>query len=186
MKSNHPYSATRHSGSAPVNAPAVSAPSVPISVYRELAAELQTTRAMVDSLNSKAQQLNHENQTLRQEMQRVVYSVLTLQPWLEATSGPVAAPAAGKSQIAAERPTWVETSAAAAIAAKLRTPVEPKVNSQLAEPLFTEERATPYQVTQAKPATKLGGLWLTVIILLIVVSAFGAGFLIMRPFLSSK
>ena len=43
-------------------------PSVPISVYRELATELKATQAMVESLNQQNQQLSQQNQMLRQEM----------------------------------------------------------------------------------------------------------------------
>jgi TolA-binding protein len=43
-------------------------PSVPISVYRELATELKATQAMVESLTHQNQQLTEQNQMLRQEM----------------------------------------------------------------------------------------------------------------------
>lgn len=54
-------------------------PSVPISVYRELAAELQQAREMVDSLNSQNQQLVKQNQQLRQQVEKVVQSAQHLQ-----------------------------------------------------------------------------------------------------------
>jgi hypothetical protein len=178
MKSNQPKSTARHSGSAPVSNTA----SVPLSVYRELAAELQATRAMVDSLNGKTQQLNQENQKLRQEMQRVVQSVLMLQPWVETMPIEASAVPMGKKAQTVAGATWEETAAASAIAAKLRNSAEPP----LSDALFTEASASPQQVTQTKPAAKLGNLWLTLTIIVIIVSAFGAGFLIMRPFLASK
>jgi len=53
--------------------------SVPISVYRELAAELQTAEAMLDSLNAQNQQLVQQNQHLRQEIEKVVQSALHMQ-----------------------------------------------------------------------------------------------------------
>jgi hypothetical protein len=181
MKSTPSNSAARNSAPAP----SASTASVPISVYRELAAELQATRAMVDSLNGKNQQLNQENQILRQEMQRVVYSVLSLQPWIEAIpedqhlafsqSHPKAAHGQGTAFSA--RPTWEETAAATAIAAKLRSP-DPQSGEWI-----TEEPATPQRITQTKPARSLGGLWLTLTVVTIIITAFGAGFLIMRPFL---
>ncbi len=43
-------------------------PSVPISVYRELAAELQAAEALLDSLNAQNQHLAKHNQKLRQEI----------------------------------------------------------------------------------------------------------------------
>lgn len=185
MKSNQSNSAARNSTSAQPFAPKAS---VPISVYRELAAELQATRAMVDSLNGKNQQLDQENYRLRQEVQRVVHSVLTLQPWIETLpeqgiSG--SKPRKGQPNIQnsasfSERPTWEETAAATAIASKLRSP-----DLQSGE-WFTEEPATPQRVSQTASARNLGGFWLVLSVVTIIVTAFGAGFLIMRPFLPTK
>jgi hypothetical protein len=182
MKSNQSNSAARSSAPAQSSG---SAPSVPISVYRELAAELQATRAMVDSLNNKNQQLGQENLVLRQEMQRVVHSVLTLQPWINADLDPTYAvpqrrsPQQGTPSMA-ERPTWEETAAASAIAARLRTSGESQGE------WLTEEPATPQRIEQTKSAKSLGGLWLTLTVIAVIVSAFGAGFLIMRPFLPTS
>ncbi len=52
---------------------------MPISVYRELAAELQATQAMMDSLNAQNQQLVQQNQNLRQEVAKVLQSTENLQ-----------------------------------------------------------------------------------------------------------
>lgn len=69
MKSSHHAEA-----SAPTNY----APSVPMSVYRELAAELRANKAVIDSLNSRNQQLLQQNQFLKQEIHNVVQATLTL------------------------------------------------------------------------------------------------------------
>jgi len=45
-------------------------PSVPLSVYRELAAELQAAEAMLDSCNAQNQHLAKQNQQLRQEISK--------------------------------------------------------------------------------------------------------------------
>lgn len=158
-------------------------PSVPISVYRELAAELQATRAMVDSLNNKNHQLDRENQVLRQEVQRVVQSVMTLQPWgihppIEGQTQATPIGQRGAQKGATATPSWEETVAASTMAAKLRPPSEPEVKERV-----TEVSAVPHQVAQMKKASGMGGLWLTLTILVIIVTAFGAGFLIMKPFL---
>lgn len=180
MKSNQPHPRAH---STPVTPPGGS-PSVPISVYRELAAELQATRGMVDALNQKNQQLDRENQVLRQEMQRVVQSVLTLQPWVEANRADL--PAQPRPQSNGHRPTWEETAAATAIASKLRTPVDPNPTPSSPEQQFTEVPVTPTKATPTKPTGGMGGLWLTLTILVIIASAFGAGFLIMRPLLPTS
>jgi hypothetical protein len=70
MKSSHPADAR----SAPNNY----APSVPMTVYRELAAELRANKAVIDSLNSRNQQLLNQNQMLKQEIHNVVQATLSL------------------------------------------------------------------------------------------------------------
>ncbi len=69
MKSSHPAesSASNHY-----------APSVPMTVYRELAAELKANKAVIDSLNSRNQQLLQQNQFLKQEIHNVVQATLSL------------------------------------------------------------------------------------------------------------
>jgi hypothetical protein len=171
MKSNQPKSTAR----PPAVQPVAPAASVPISVYRELAAELQATRAMVDSLNGRTQQLDRENQQLRQEMQRVIHSVLSLQPWVNSLPDPQAAHPTHPI-----RPTWEETAAASAVAANLRAGHEPRVAPAELRPV--EEPVLSAQAPGSKPS-RLGGLWLVLTILAIVVGAFGAGFLLMRPLL---
>ncbi|MEG3440117.1 hypothetical protein V0288_23510 [Pannus brasiliensis CCIBt3594] len=47
-------------------------PSVPISVYRDLARELQATRGRVDFLISQNERLVKDNRQLRQEIERIV------------------------------------------------------------------------------------------------------------------
>ncbi|NJM99756.1 MAG: hypothetical protein HC800_23785, partial [Phormidesmis sp. RL_2_1] len=69
MKSSH---------SAESSASANYSPSVPMSVYRELAAELRANKAVIDSLNSRNQQLLQQNQFLKQEIHNVVQATLSL------------------------------------------------------------------------------------------------------------
>ena len=166
--------------------------SVPISVYRELAAELQATHVMLESLNTKNQQLAQQNQQLRKEVERVVQLGLNLQHWVEAppavdpinrdlkanhSTAPFIAPSALR-QPTPNTPSPEASAMASAIAAKLRTP-------DSADLLFSEA-ALPHSSTNSKPARDFSGIWLTITILLIVVSAFGAGFLVMKPFLSGN
>ena len=62
----------------PRSAPTNYAPSVPMSVYRELASELRANKAVIDSLNSRNQQLLQQNQYLKQEIHNVVQAALSL------------------------------------------------------------------------------------------------------------
>ncbi|NJO43518.1 MAG: hypothetical protein HC769_34240 [Cyanobacteria bacterium CRU_2_1] len=183
MKSkSNPDAASRNSAASAQSA----SPSVPISVYRELAAELQATRAMVDSLNAKNQELTLQNQKFRQEIKRVVQSVSSLQPLIESPkrSEPSATLAQSSEQPPSPAPSdpvppsSEEAASASAIAAKLR-PIEPNPFAEL----FTEEKGLPPSSSQIKKPRDLGGLWLTLMILAIVITAFGAGFLVVRPLL---
>lgn len=67
-----------HRAETPQPAQSNYAPSVPMSVYRELAAELRANRAVIDSLNSRNQQLLQQNQLLKQEIHNVVQATLHL------------------------------------------------------------------------------------------------------------
>ena len=174
------------------------APSVPLSVYRELAAELQATRAMVDSLNAKNQDLTLYNQKLRQEIYRFVQSANNLRSLVEPTQVPVNAgranhPAANQTPhpksnnnhpeaASASTPSLEETAAAASIAARLRSPDA----SPTFENLYTEAQERPLKLERQKRPHDLGGLWLTLIVVLIMMTAFGAGFLIVRPLLPTS
>ena len=83
MRSSTPSS--QHT-SSPAATPAYS-PSVPLSVYRELAVELQAAQALLDSLNVQNQHLTRQNQQLRQEIEKAVQSILHLQQVVDANTG---------------------------------------------------------------------------------------------------
>lgn len=160
---------TQTSGQSP-------SPSVPISVYRQLAAELQATQAMVDSLNAKNQDLTLQNQKLRLEIHRFAQSAIALKSLADSTQ--LSSHPASSLPV---RPSLEETAAASAIAAQLRA-----ADTALAfEEVFTESQELP-NLPQEKKPKDLGGLWLTITILLIMVAAFGAGFLVVRPLLPTS
>jgi hypothetical protein len=154
-------------------------PSVPISVYKELAAELQATRAMIESLNNRNQQLAQQNQAIRQEVERVVQASFNLQQVVDF----VTAPEAGIN------PTIADLDAAA-----LRSPQQtrmPMEGNQLlfeeSDRLFTEEPSRPQRVvkTQKKPKD-LGNYGILVTVLIVVLAAFGLGFVAVKQLLPSR
>ena len=166
------------------------APSVPISVYRELAAELQATRAMLDSLNGQNQQLVKHNQQLRTEVDKMVQSALHLQkvagsqqPLSQSVMSGVAY---ARPDIVIE-PSYFTPEPARSMPRSFNPRPEPSEPTVISEKLYTEQSETrPRRSSQSDQSPELGGFWLAAIILLIVVSAFGAGFLIVRPFLPSR
>lgn len=193
MKSKANDASTRNSKASAQAASQASSPSVPISVYRQLAAELQATQAMVDSLNAKNQDLTLQNQKLCQEIHRFAQSAIALKSLVDPNQPLVGAPRSTQQTAtrtntphpshpeAAPQPSLEETAAAAAIAAQLR-PTDP---ASPFEELFTEAQALP-NLPQEKRPRDLGGLWLTLTIVLIMVTAFGAGFLVVRPLLPTS
>jgi hypothetical protein len=201
-------------------------PSVPISVYRELATELKATQALVESLTQQNQQLGQQNVYLRQEMLKFAESAAHLKQVVgvhaaDPSDLAQAQPTYGLQPIAVEPPrtsplaamdaadrsqadghgfslggvshltsqvTQVFSAKGAQGSAKAMRP-KTKRPQPATQPrmLYTEERLDPYRPGQSRERNAdLSGLWLAATILLIVVSAFGAGFLIMRPLLNTS
>jgi hypothetical protein len=204
------------------------APSVPISVYRELAAELQATKAMLDSVNEQNQHLAHHNQQLRQEVQRVVDVAMNLQRILQAGGGrsgqPIPAvdspstmpqaPAMAQpvtpnndtyafvSDILRSRGQVLSTPQAEALrtGGTVQPPIHPEMMPthpemsgrpmaelpNLSEEFFTEVRHEVLPTQKSDHPRDLGGVWLVFAVLAIMITAFGAGFLVMRPLVSNN
>lgn len=252
-----------------------------MSVYRELAAELRANKAVIDSLNSRNQQLIQQNQRLKQEIHNVVQATLNLgqfagvaRPAEQADARPdlhqefpsaiapdtlaklvraqgearkvipqesvapkaappvipqdyidmPAVPTPPTPQPAAPRrkPRPIQKAAAPAKSPD-RAPAPRKQVAKAASKVSSSKAAskTPSRapagarnsqradaiVPQAKPLPKLfteqtgeyrhaalssedekeiGGIWLALSIILIIVTAFGAGFLIMKPLLNDR
>lgn len=162
-------------------------PSVPISVYKELSAELQAAQAMLDSLNSQNQQLAKENQQLRQEIEKVVQSALHAQQVV--TSFP-----SGSRVEVPPPPIEPEIRTAPnALTPKRRPPqppplkAEPALLTDSSESLVIEQEEGRYRrPTKPERSADVSGWWLIIVIFLIVATAFGTGFLIVRPLLNNS
>ena len=175
------------------------APSVPISVYRELAAELQATKAMLESMNTQNQQLTRQNQQFRHEIDRVVQSALPLQQIAGAAqtqavdSTPIASTQATPEAVAnMVRSQATRTGQRPARPATVVEPVSHQKTKSaepapLSDDLFMEQSEEPHRPeTKPAPPKDMGGLWLTITILVIVITAFGAGFLVVRPLIPTN
>ena len=178
-------------------------PSVPISLYREVTAELEAAQAMLDSLKTHNQQLVQQNQQLRREVETVVQVSQQLQQVVNSaesvtqtgipqmpsvkfnfSSVEPQTPAPATSRINSTVPQPPQT---VAFPFPLPEPQVPPIPETLPEKLFTEVPETPYRVkSQSKTASDLNGLWLAIAIFLIVIAAFGAGYLVVRPLLKGK
>ncbi|MBW4617337.1 MAG: bZIP transcription factor [Desmonostoc vinosum HA7617-LM4] len=187
-------------GSVHRNSPNTQAysPSVPISVYRELAAELQATQTRLNALTAQNQQLVQENQLLRQEITKVVQSFIHLQDFVDYKTTPsnhqASHTAAGVKSVAKQPVTPARPRQQAS---RPRPPVAPKAPSKnnrrqdfsvpvmemypMSEPMFIEEQEVRYYPTTESGSRELSGWGLIITILLIMLTAFGAGYLVVRP-----
>jgi hypothetical protein len=177
---------------APNTAPnAAYAPSVPISVYRELSAELQATKALLDSVNHQNQQLAQQNHKLRQEIETVAQAALRSQQTASAMQpvqfgAPI--PPSPSEQIASQ----IRTAAPRVSQHSDRpNPTQaPAANTKLAgvraEELFTETGSSDRPSPSKSSPRQLNGFWLWLTVLAVIITAFGAGFLMVRPILSNR
>jgi hypothetical protein len=159
-----------HSASHPYS------PSVPISVYRELSAELSSTRIQMETYKFQNQQLVEQNQKLRLEIERVVQSTLYLRQVAD-----------GYTAVRGEIDDAPLPPIAPPVARTTPKPQRPAPKrSKAAPPLFTEQPEPQGQRGRDRLPKEINGWWLTVIIGVIVITAFGTGFLLVRPLLPSR
>jgi hypothetical protein len=175
-----------------------SPPSVPLSVYRELSTELQATQAKLHALTAKNQQLAQENQLLRQEISRVVESFSHLQKFVDSHTAPgyQQVPQASNDKNAAQVP--LTQARPPQQVSRSHPPVTPKtppkksrrqdfstpvmeMNFPIPETVYIEEQQVSYYPTTEPDAKELNGWWLIITILLIMLTAFSAGYFVVRP-----
>ena len=191
-----PMSSSRTSTQNTSTAKYTYSPSVPLSVYRELAAELQAVEATLDSLDAQNQQLARQNQQLRREIEKAVQSVLYLKHVAD-SAGAVgwhyAHPASVKSKIPSHPATGstrqVHRSPPPAGAQSVTVKPFPtrKTGLGLSGKVSIEQEQGRYRRrSQSEVASQTGGWWLAIAILLIMVTAFSAGYLLVRPLLQNR
>ncbi|MEM6253648.1 MAG: hypothetical protein AAF821_12075 [Cyanobacteria bacterium P01_D01_bin.156] len=165
--------------------------SVPVSVYRELAAELQATKAMVDSLSNQNNHLQQQNYLLRQNIHQMVQVALQL-----GHHAGVAHPAEAEMTYSAHPTELHEYHAPIEQQLHSPEPIQPS-EAELALPqkprkaeiskLVTEQSGEHRRYSLESSASgSMSTLWLIVSIAVIIFTAFGAGFLIMRPLISDR
>ena len=178
-----------HKGAEPLPVPPPASnpysPSVPISLYREVANELQMTKTQLDSLKLQNQELNQQNQKLRIEIERTVQSALRLRQVADSrpvgTDTPSESPFPGVELYFDAAPVPVSPATSGET-----EPTPPVPASSTPTRLHTEQRPPQRRSMRTEKSSELGGWWLMLAILLIVVTAFGTGFLIVRPLLPHR
>ena len=154
------------------------APSVPLSVYRELAVELQSAKLLSDSLNAQNQQLAKQNQQLRQEIAKAVESILRLEKVV-------------KSQTLSNRSASVPKRSDTKHIYKIpkvtegNLPFPPKKPISVAATTIEQEQGR-YRRPKDIETSAVSGWFLALSIILIMVTAFGAGYFLMRPLIRSR
>ncbi len=198
--------------------PAAPSPSVPISVVRELSADLQTTTANVTALAEENQQLAAQNQQLRQDLadladqtQCILKKIQADRPLDAGTNAALpskqldfdAESAHSRAQMLAQlyraMPNYAPTDRVSANDAAVvpvangsgitpqPLPKKPKFNVKVKRSkLVAEQAQNPLRSTLSAQGRQLSGWRLTLIMALVVVSAFGAGFLLVRPLISTN
>jgi hypothetical protein len=161
-------------------------PSVPLSVYRDLAGELQAAQAMLDALSTKNQQLSQENQQLRQEIAKAVQSVMHLRHVLDSHETPSynqvprSSPDLRTEPSRRPKPTPNQQRVKRAKNQRQDAHVV-EVSYPRTEPVFIEEQEVRYYPFNESKSKEINSWWLIFAIFFIVISAFGAGYLIVRP-----
>ncbi len=160
--------------------------SVPLSIYRDLAADLQAQHTTINELTFHNKQLVQENQILRQEIAKTVQSVLHLQKLLDSQN------AATYRQVPHSYPDLSRETNLPVTDSHLyqqrqasSSPFIPPVNEILThtpETFFIEEEEVDYYSPSDPETIDVSGWKLVVTILIIILMGFGAGYLIVRPF----
>lgn len=170
-------------------------PSVPISVYRELAAELQAAQAKLDSLTAQNQQLVKQNQQLRQEVEKVVQSAQHLQQVIASfgMTARVEMPSQQSVMQPEPRPMTPPPPRPPTSASPEdfpppppKTKLEPPTSPYSGTYVIEQEESRSRRTSPGEGLPGVNGWLLAVAILLIVLTAFGTGFLIVRPLLNNN
>jgi cobalamin biosynthesis Mg chelatase CobN len=164
-------------------------PSVPISLYREVVNELESNKTLLDALKAQNQQLTQHNQQLRVEIERVAQSALRLRQVADVNQ-PVFSMTTeneGLSELELHIETPAPTGKNSAPIAKKPAPRKPPSKDDTpSQQTFTEQEAQPRRMPQSETSSEVGGWWLALVVCLIVVTAFGVGFVIVRPLLPNR
>jgi hypothetical protein len=127
----------------------------------------------MDTYKFQNQQLVEQNQKLRLEIERVVQSALYLRQVADGYNG--------------VRPGFDDVSSSAAF--PQTSPPKPRTapkRSKVTPHVFTEQPEPQIRRDRARAPREINGWWLTVMIVTIVITAFGTGFLLVRPLLPNR
>lgn len=157
---------------------------MPLSVYRELALELQATQETIDALKSQNQQLARQNQHLRQEIEKVIQHVSYLQQVIDTTvANQLEVDRHEREhQVKPKRPSSGARVGHQSAASTVKTGSEHSTEFVAIE----EVEADNYHRRSRSDAAQMGGWRLALVVSIVVVTAFSTGFLLVRPLTSNR
>jgi len=187
-------------------------PSVPLYVYRELTAELQTIQSKLDVVTNHNQKLAQENQQLRQEITKVIESCLELQKLVDASapSSPVAPqshqevksltqlqpPPSNNHEVTYTNKPKVTTAPPRQETKQKKAAIKnthsqnhhqgvavsaTNINATGSQKVFIEEKKVRFSRPTMSNTKELSGWNLLITIVLIMITGFAAGYVIVRP-----
>jgi hypothetical protein len=169
-------------------------PSVPMAIFRELSADLQATHANIESLQADNFELAAQNQQLRHDLEQLAAQTQEVVQRFRHTAIETAAEdammldelgfdaesAQSRSQVLDQLyralPGYAPDDQRAIGGQKPKAKVRP--------PQFSSQASLPNRFAASASDADLTGWKLTLVMALIVFSAFGAGFLVVRPLLA--
>lgn len=184
-----PPARTAKASGQPASSASAYSPSVPISLYREVTAELQASKSTVEALKAQNQQLAKQNNYLRQEVEKAALTTLHLRQ-VVSNLPPVNMDLPQTSSV--EVVPNLEARFSGSPTSRPPAPTSERYSLESSEApflsndlVFEQESQPRRRIQVEKRSTELSGWWLGLIIFAIVISAFGTGFLIVRPLLPS-
>lgn len=196
MKSNS-YSASSNS-TIPLSRHAH--PSVPMYVYREIVEQLQATQAQLSAIQTNNQQLAYHNQKLQQEVEILMQSAYKVQQLAHQEIITPQTEKVRKKQSNSHHRSQVrlyphnqQASRNSHISHSHQTnKVKPiwqakSLHSAVKEPqIVTVKYAPQHSSKQQKSSQEMNGWFLAIAIMIIVMTAFTSGFLLVRPLLNNN
>ncbi len=164
-------------------------PSVPIAIFRELSADLQATHANIESLQAENFELAAQNQQLRHNLEQLAAQTQeVVQRFRHTAIGSAADDTLMLDELgfdaesATTRSQVLDQLYRALPGYAPETDERPKAKAR--PPQFSSQAPLPTRFAPVASDADLSGWKLTLVMGLIVFSAFGAGFLVVRPLLA--
>lgn len=149
-------------------------PTVPMSVYRELAGELQVTKHQLDQLKQENQQLHQQNQSLRFQVRQLVQSAQKLEGiisyWDEHSQSYLMA----SDHFQAQKPPTMLNG-------------DDNFAQSTPETWLSHQAENESQRVEPAPTSKeVNGWYILAVVVMIILTFSGIGFMVARPLINNS